>query len=265
MLKLFLKTSGRTPQLSFPSYEAALSASDGTGYQSSNVVDVVVQKNKIYQDHLQRTRTLGIDTLRLAVGLAAVERKGPTLSVIDFGGGGGTQFFAARSLLGSAENITWNVVETPAMVKAANANLACRGLRFFESIEEAQEDMGVVDLVFASGSLQYTPDPLAMLRRLVSIEAPHLYITRTSFNDQQETMFALQHSRLSHNGPGPLPEGFNDEGVSYPVTFSPKNDAEDVISAKYEIRFAVKEEVGAYRVASRSFDMHGYFCDLKRR
>ncbi len=179
----------------------------------------MVQKNKIYRDHLQRTRTLGIDTLRLAVGLAAVERKGPTLSVIDFGGGGGTHFSLRAPCSAPPRHYMELFVETPAMVKAANANLACRGLRFFESIEEAQEDMGIVDLVFASGSLQYTPDPLAMLRRLVSIEAPHLYITRTSFNDQQETMFALQHSRLSHNGPGPLPEGFNDEGVSYPVTF----------------------------------------------
>jgi len=262
--KLFWKTSGRTPQLSFPSYEAALSASDGIGYQSSNVVDVVVQKNKIYRDYLQRTRTLGIDALRLAVGLAAVEGKGPTLSVIDFGGGGGTQFFAARSLLCSTKNIRWNVVETPAMVKAAKANLTGSGLKFFESIEEAHRDIGVVDLVFASGSLQYTPDPLAMLSRLVSIEAPHLYITRTSFNDQQETLFALQQSRLAHNGPGPLPEGFEDEAVTYPVTFAPKTEAEKVIDRKYNIRFAVKEDVGAYRVLDRKFDMHGYFCDLKQ-
>lgn len=163
------------------------------------------------------------------VGLGAIDKSREEVSILDFGGGGGTQFFAARTVWGAEKSIKWSVAETQKMVEIASERLSGNGLSFFNNIEDAHDESGKIDLVFASGSLQYTPDPLAALEKLIALRADHLYITRTPFNDQNLTLFAVQQSRLSENGPGALQAGFEDGIVRYPVTFAPKREVEELI------------------------------------
>lgn len=263
MKRPFWKARERKTEAFFTSYLEALDSTKSDGYQSDNLVDAVVQKNIIYRDNLKFSRAIDIHSLRLMVGLGAINKWREELSVLDFGGGGGTQFFAARTVRGAEQSIKWGVVETNKMVESANKSLSGNGLSFFNNIEEARDELGKIDLVFASGSLQYTPDPLAALEKLIALKADHLYVTRTPFKDQNVTLFAVQQSRLSDNGPGPLPAGFDDGIIRYPVTFAPKREVEELIKDTYAIRFSIQEDRNAYSVQSRKFDMCGYFCDLK--
>ena len=135
-------------------------------------------------------------------------------------------------------------------------------LKFFDNLEEAKADLGRVDLVLTSGALQYCPDPLQFLELLADVGAKHLFITRTSFNTDDETLISTQVSSLSAHGIGPLPEGFTDRRVVFPVTFVSKTQVENILKRKYTIRFSITEDKDAYRVKGKKLDMYGYFCDL---
>lgn len=249
----------RTPQ--FASYREALDYCQAGGYQSADVVKAVVEKYSIHRNKICSQKIFELDALRMMVGLGALSNQS-TLRVLDFGGGGGIHHSIARVVLGKHRDIRWNVVETGAMAKAA-ARLAGDGLKFFDDMDEAAADLGDVDLVFTSGALQYTPDPLASLRDLISVNAKHLFITRTAFSESDDTLITVQTSMLSSNGPGPLPAGFKDHKIFYPISFASKAKAERLLGDSYEIRFALEEDLNAYSALGQSFRMYGYFCDLK--
>lgn len=68
--------------------------------------------------------------------------------------------------------IRWAVVETPAMVKQA-AVLATERLRFFDNVASAADWLGSVDLIHASGALQYTPSPIDAVQYCARWRAAH--------------------------------------------------------------------------------------------
>lgn len=255
------RDSARAPL--FDSYADALNNCGAEGYQASEVIKVVVEKNAIYRDEMFSSRVIGLDSLRTMVGIGALQSL-PTLRVLDFGGGGGSHYSIVRAALGADRDIRWNVVETTAMAKAAGERLAGGGLKFFDDIQKAATDLGHVDLVFTSGALQYTPDPLAFLSSLLAVRADHVFITRTALNDGVDQVVSVQTSWLSSNGPGPLPHGFKNHEIRYPVTFASRPKALKMIEEAYTVRFSVDEDRAAYSVQGQSFNMYGYFCDLKK-
>src|SRR5262245_53127143 len=172
----------------FLSYEQAKDSCGADGYLAKDVVDVVVKKNEIYRQRVSSSRTMGWESVRTIVGVGAIDPQPTALRVLDFGGGGGLHFSIVRAVFGAEKDIKWNVVETEAMASAANPRLASGGLKFLSDIDDGVADLGEVDLVFTSGALQYTPDPLAFLEKLIAVKARHLFVTRTAFNDEDETI-----------------------------------------------------------------------------
>ena len=251
----------RTTEPVFSSYQQVLSFYGTHGYQERDLVEVVVAKNANYRHNILLSHVVGLDALRTMIGVGVI---GPqaVLRVLDFGGGSGSHYSIVRALLGEERDIRWNVVETEAMATAA-AKLAGGGLKFFDDVYTAVADLGDVDLVFTSGALQYTPDPLVFLDMLIAVKARHLFITRTPFSDGDEAIIGVQKSMLSSNGPGPLPSNFTDYEIRYPVTFASKRKAEQLLKKAYKIRFFIEEDKAAYSVQGRPFHMYGYFCDLK--
>ncbi len=244
----------------FQTYDDALASCGGKGYVAEDLVNLVIEKNLAFRDNLKSVRTIPVDSLKVMIGIGSISPT-TTFRVLDFGGAGGNHYSIVRTALGADRDIRWNVVETEPMVRAANKRLAGDGLKFFESIEGAASDLEQVDLVFTSGALQYTPDPLVSLSMLLEVKAKHLFITRTAFNTVEERTITLQTSRLSDNGPGPLPLGFVDQEIQYPVTLESKATAERLIRQRYSIRFSI-EEGPAYRRREPQFHMHGYLCEL---
>ena len=120
--------------LFFSSYEDALSSCPNDAYQGQDLVDVVIEKNRIVRDQLKVNPTLELSSFRTLAGLAFASSN--NLKVLDFGGGGGYHYSLARLVLPPESTISWAVVETPAMAKSAKA-LENGELVFFDQIDEA--------------------------------------------------------------------------------------------------------------------------------
>ena len=141
--------------------------------------------------------------------------------------------------------------------------LSNRNLKFFDDIADAKNSIGEVDLVFTSSALQYCPDPIYFLRKLVELNAPYFFITRTPFSLGQNLLITTQTSKLSDNGPGPLPEGYSNRTITYPITYITKAMFEDVIGEKYDIQFKIEEDAGGFCLKGEAIIMDSYFCILK--
>lgn len=200
----------------FPSFNEALK-SCGKGYSDEYLVNCVVEKNRIYRDNLN---TIGFILpkrfLQVYFSVLMVSPK-DKISVLDFGGGGGTNYFLMRKYLGDNINITWHVVETPALAAKASDILSTDSLKFFDSIEKAQENIEF-DLILAIGSLHFIEYPLIALKQLLNIKTPYFYFCHTPLTFNSKSIVCIQNSLLSDNGPGPLPEGYDDCIIQYPYT-----------------------------------------------
>ncbi|MHB1530106.1 MAG: methyltransferase, TIGR04325 family [Acidiferrobacteraceae bacterium] len=264
VLPPFLLKARKWITLSSPvyrTYDEALTACRQATYESDDVVKVVVEKTIRFKKDIQLSPICEIGTLRTLIGLG-LAKSADRLNVLDFGGGGGYHHALARVALGNSNTLRWNVVETAAMVKEAQ-RIATDNLKFFDNVSDATTDLGYVDLIFTSSALQYCRNPLVVLRQLTEVGAKYMFITRTPFNDSDETFISVQTSRLSSNGPGPLPKGFSDRNISYPITFSSKLDVERIISERYDVRFVFIEDKGAFRAGRNDIGMYGYFCALR--
>jgi putative methyltransferase (TIGR04325 family) len=246
------------------SFQQALTDSAGDAYEANDLVEAVVAKNVAYRQALIDTSTLDLSAVRTLAALAiAGASPARPLSVLDFGGGGGSHYTVARAALGRDQPLRWAVVETPAMVRAA-APMRDGSLEFFDDIEAARDYLGAIDLTFTSSALHYCPAPLDVLARLGALRAQHLMITRTAFFDGVDTLFSVQKSRISSNGPGPLPAHIADRDVCYPSVFVPRHDAERVLRSNYVIRARLDEEAEVFRVGGEPIGYSGYICELRR-
>jgi putative methyltransferase (TIGR04325 family) len=167
------------------------------GYEHAELVEVVFQKTKAYRP----------------------DKPWPALAeastVLDFGGGCGIHYKQANS-----PTVRWAVVETPAMVTRAR-ELATDRLQFFTDISEAQRWLGDVDVMHSNGALQYSNDPVGVLKQLCAVKANTMLWTRLRLSEgtiERE----LQSSRLRDNGPGEIT--VEDKIVRYEMTRVPESE-----------------------------------------
>ena len=259
LLRALKKTGGGFP-LVYSTYEEALAACASSGYEDEQLVAVIREKTRRLRDALRAPGPLGVNltNFRTPLGIALACR-GPVLRVIDYGGACGAHYFTARKLLDTDVKLIWNVVETPAMAAGAK-DLENEELRFFSDVDEAWRHAGTVDLLFSSSTLQYVPDAYGTLAALVGRRAERVFLTRLGLGLGAREVVCVQRSRLSTNGPGPLPSGFTDREVRYPMTAMAKESVERIIGTEYEIRIAFEEDKGAYWPDGRPIDLYGYFA-----
>ena len=185
------------------------------------------------------------------------------INVIDFGGGGGYHHTISSKALGKNDGkLKWHVVETENMAKEAQ-RITSKNLKFFHNIADAVKDFEVIDLVFSSSTLQYCPSPLLALKALTELNAKYLFITRTPFVESIDGIVTIQTSNLSTNGTGPLPKGFIDRKIKYPITYASRFAIENILTEKYEIRFMTEEGGGSFGFGGEKISMNGYFCVKK--
>jgi putative methyltransferase (TIGR04325 family) len=246
----------------YPNYEEALRLCNHLGYSNEQLTEVVVKKNISFRKNITEDNFLSSDATRTLLSL------GPALNsnqfrVLDFGGGGGYHYTLARHVLGDKYDIKWNIVETDSMCKSGAA-ISDQSLKFFNDIQSAKADLGFIDLILASSALQYCPDPLASLNDLLSTSSKFVYITRTPFFSGSEKIVSIQSSMLSHNGPGELPIGYEDQEILYPISFLPLQQVEEAINKRYRIRFKVTEEPANLFIDGEPANTYyGFFCELK--
>ena len=103
--------------------------------------------------------------------VAALARPEKTLSILDFGGGMGSNFLTLRAVLGPNQHVRYMVVELENVCEAARGLLA----DFDEiSFETALPDAGSFDLVHSGSALQYIEDWRGLLTRLAGYGASSL-------------------------------------------------------------------------------------------
>jgi putative methyltransferase (TIGR04325 family) len=246
----------------FISYESALTACK-SGYEEDDLINVVYEKTRIYRDSFltQRPLVSEINSLRTMAGLSLATRNNE-LNVIDFGGACGAHYFLARTIFGDSVNLRWHVVETPRMASKATG-LSDERLKFFYDIQKAKNELSRVDLLFSSSTLQYVPRPYEFLKRLTECGADKLFFTKIGLSTLQKELITIQKSRLSGNGPGPMPEGMRDKEIKYPVTFSRKDKFEEILRKNYSIDIQFNEDKRSYQAANHAIDLYGYFCSKK--
>jgi putative methyltransferase (TIGR04325 family) len=230
----------------FASYKEAAAECKEFGYEKAELVDIVFQKTAIYRNNcdLKNTQNLTIaETLALfALGLGYDRRK---INVIDFGGACGAHFFRMRAFLNREVTLRWHVVDTPAMVRRAK-EFSNFELEFFDSLGAAVASFEQIDVIFSSGTLQYAYDPLKTLADLLACNSRYVALARLALGAGDSSIVEIQESRLSENGPGPLPPGFKDGISRYPVTFASENRIESILRERYRILLRIPDaSVGA--------------------
>ena len=238
----------------FSSYREAMGACSTRGYENADIVDVVVEKTKRYRDSILETTTsvqCGASTAySLCSVLASFQSSG--VHVLDFGGAAGAHYFLARSVLPSTCKLKWLVVETPAMAEAAEKHLANDELHFLSNLSEAAITLGRIDLVHTSGALQYVENPCAQLEKLVDLGAGRILLNRLGLTRGQKEVVTVQESRLSGNGPGPMPEGMSDRKVRYPYVLPRECSFMEILTRKYRVALVFDDQSGFFPVRSES-------------
>ncbi len=249
--------------ITFDSFESALTYCDHEAYEAQDLVASVVQKSLRFRQNLFETKTFDLGAARTLIGVALAMKRN-SLKVLDFGGAAGYHHAIAQLALGSNVELRWVVVETPSMCSEAKQHIRTNNLTFSESISEAVESEGEFDLVFSSGALQCCPNPISISKSLFDVGARNVFVTRTAFSLDGSTLHTIQRSKLSHNGPGPMLEGVKDRDVSYPLVLSPLSEFEKTLfQTGYGIRFRMIEETSVYVVNGLPFHMYGYFCERR--
>lgn len=206
-----------TEQL-YASYTEAL-AECGDGYEDRELARVLFDKTVIFPKHTYIAHTH--EWLSPALfGLAYAARGKPVVNVIDFGGQYGLHQDVLKIIFPDIET-RWAVVETPPFVENGN-QIATADRRWFTTIASAQDWLGSTDLMFCSGVLQSMPDPAATLKEIVALRAPLILWQRMALTKASTAFTIVQVSQLSHNGPGPLPDGVQDREIRYPLTYYPE-------------------------------------------
>lgn len=258
---IFLRFMGfRKLKQSLPSYETfdkALLACQSSNYENSELVKLVIEKNINFKNAINNDHEFDLGAIRTIIPLGLC-KDGSRLNVLDFGGGGGYHYTIAKKILGDEVLLRWAVVETPAMVRESGS-MENNELRFFDNLESAKIYLDKIDLVFTSSTLQYCPDPLAALGKLIDLDATFLYITRTVFGNTDQYFFSKQISNLSDNGPGEMPSSYHDKKIAYPITFCSLNKVEKMLLRKYDIKFRVLEERDFYKINGNIINSYGFF------
>ena len=169
------------------------------------------------------------------------------ITVLDFGGACGAHYFETRKFFGNSFKFKWFVIETPEIVNAAKERkLENEELFFVENIEKIDS---IIDLVHSSGTLQYVPDWIEYLDRLIEKQAKFVLFNRMMFNEHDRTFFTIQKSRLSDNGPGPMPKKYEDKDIFYPhATISYKKFHKRIFEKKYTLEWYFEENSGSYQI-----------------
>jgi putative methyltransferase (TIGR04325 family) len=246
----------------YASYEEALCRCRDGGYSSAAIPAVVRAKTARMIADPEALACALPSAGRAAIGLASVianllgGRTG-SVRVLDFGGACGAHYFAARRIA-PALRFEWCVVETGAMIEQAHS-LEDGSLRFAASVASAQGMLGGVDLVHSASTMQYLPEPEAGLAELIRVGAPAMALTRLSLTDG-EPFTIVQRSRLAHNGPGPLPPGYRDGTVAYPLTIMNRARFEAMLLQEYEIAACYRDESSDHVTPRGDIRGSSYLC-----
>jgi putative methyltransferase (TIGR04325 family) len=232
----------------YPDYASAAAAC-GEGYSDEDIAKVAAFKTAHYaaQQGLVPQLEQSLNTM-LAVGIAAGNIAERPLHVLDFGGACGFHYVAAARSFQTP--MRWAIVEKPPMVKHARETAGNR-FETYETISEGASALGRVDLVHASGAVQYVPAPLASIDDLVRLRSRYIILSRFPIWNERECV-GVQSSHLSRNGLGPMAPGIADRVIRYPVTFLNADEVLAKFAPSYDPIVTLSAPSGSYVINGKA-------------
>lgn len=116
--------------------------------------------------------------------------KNNSLSVIDFGGSLGSQYFQYKRFFEGVE-INWMVVEQKHFVDCGNKEISDNNLKFFNTIEEALK-YKPANCIVLSSVLPYLKEPFQMIEKILSFNFDYIIIDRNPFIDSEKDLLTVQ-------------------------------------------------------------------------
>jgi len=180
----------------FRSYEEAARAASSSGYEDHAALARTLATTADYRARIARSPDVAVEPRvlqTLSAILLGIERaKGEKVRILDFGGGVGLHFFTLSPFLARRWSVDWTVCELPALVRAGRE--AHGGdIRFVEDLSALGDER--FDVVLASGSIQYVPDPVATCEALLD-RCDALVINRTPFISAATDRLVVQEVRM---------------------------------------------------------------------
>ncbi len=169
----------------YGSWDEAAAVADGWDDQS--IIDKTLDTARKVRDGLVEFKMDGLpreriiySTTILAFLLLVLSRQKNFLSIIDFGGGLGSNYVQNRKLLRHLTKIPidWGVVEQDAFAKLGREHFQTDELKFFSSIGSALAEMPQRDGVLFTGSLQNIAEPYALLDQIVRADIAIIALDR---------------------------------------------------------------------------------------
>ncbi len=160
------------------------------------------------------------------------------MEVLDFGGGAGHHQAVAKIVFPEI-HFNWTVVETDELVQRAQGEIKDLGLDFISSLEKVKRVK--FDLVFSNSAIQYLPNPLLELKKLVNLDFEYLFLTRIPLRRSGKSLRYIQSSKLSQNGPGPAPLNFKDAIIEYHASIVEKYLVEEILDTSLQSRVLIDE------------------------
>jgi putative methyltransferase (TIGR04325 family) len=189
----------------FTSWTAAQhAAGDGPGYEAQDIIENTIALRRLQIAGLEQHGHIcppGATRLLAALGVIFSDRALPaTFRVLDLGGELGIHYWWVQPRLSSHTTLRWDICETPAMVRAGRKHFATEALRFFVDPRELARES--YDLFYASGSLQYLPDPTAIFDLATALDVRYLFLDRLPLTTWDRDRLTVQH------GDHPVPAWF---------------------------------------------------------
>lgn len=203
-------------------------------YDNLLLAEVVTKKTQVYVNKSTEGVLPNSNYLSL---LTAFHMISETRTVVDFGGAAGIHYFLSKSFVPNLKS--WTVIETKAMVEQQEQN-GEEKLKFCTMDDLVNIDLDC-DLLYLSGALQYVEDPIKTLNQLIRIEPKLILISRTPFNQKDTKAIFTQTSKLSSNGPGPLPSKYKDRKIKYDVNVPNYSQVVAMLENKYSIQWTCSE------------------------
>ncbi len=248
----------------FDSYQEALQYCSGGAYEQEQLIKLILEKTIRYAESLDR-EPLEISATQAYSLLALIKpitNQQEVIKVLDFGGACGAHYFHIRKMIDKHIRFQWVVVETPTMVKYAKT-LENDELSFVSDMSAAQEILGQIDIVHASGVLHFVDEPFKYLQQIVDSGAQCLLLHRLGLNEADQDIVALHYSKLSWNGHGALPEGYQDRWIQYPCIFVSEQRFLRMIKSKYDITMRFEDSSGTFSLVGEQTVGYGMVCQLR--
>jgi putative methyltransferase (TIGR04325 family) len=215
------------------------------GYENHELCKMVADKTIIYKNNLlQKPYFMNATNAFIVSAIYQYSKQFSKneINVLDLGGACGVHYFETKLFTHENIKLYWNIIETQEMVRSAKEhNLENNELHFFDDFSELSTP---IDFVYSSGTLQSVPDAYEYLAKLIELKANYILFNRMMFNEDDRDFITVQLSKLSANGPGKMPEGYEDKIIKYPHTTLSYKKFNEKLEKQYKLEWTFDERSG---------------------